>query len=144
MWIYLNDSMLSVVMDQNNVDNLTVRARRAGDLEAIFPEACKQVLETPDSDYGFRISINRQEVAAAIAKRLLGIAYPNFKASVEDESRGDVYGRVWLATLTGFSGGVAQAHEVEELRAMGQAIEYFCHKCGQLFDEEPEGECPGP
>ena len=139
----MNDSFVSVVMDQNNIENLLVRARREGDLEALFPELNLMVFATPTHDYPFRTSINRQEVAATLARRLLGIAYPNFKASVEDEARGDVYGDVWAQTLSGFGLDRPRAHEIQELQSMGGPVEYFCHRCGNTYEDDPEGECPG-
>lgn len=39
MWVFLNNSFLSIVAHRDKPDVLIVRARRAGDIEAIFPQA---------------------------------------------------------------------------------------------------------
>lgn len=98
MWIYLNDAMLSIVADRKAATSseLIVRARRAGDIERVFPNAV--VAHTPANDYPFRTRVQRYEVASAIGERLVAINYPNFKNSVPDDARHDVYGEVWKAT----------------------------------------------
>lgn len=87
--------MLSVVADRTDSSRLLVRARRAGDIEEVFPGA--EVQETPRADYGWRASLSRSEVSAAIAAQLDGIDYPNFKDSVTDEERHTAYLEVWTA-----------------------------------------------
>jgi len=66
MWIFMNDSFLSIVVDIGNVDSLPVRARIRGDIERVFPEA--QVIHTPDFDYYHRASLPGEAVAARIKK----------------------------------------------------------------------------
>ena len=39
MWIFQNDSFLSIVAHRDKPGMLLVRARKAGDIEAVFPEA---------------------------------------------------------------------------------------------------------
>ena len=38
MWIFLSDSFLSIVAHRDKPGVLLVRARRAGDIEAVFPD----------------------------------------------------------------------------------------------------------
>ena len=97
MWLCLNRSFLSIVepsdQDVNTGDMLLVRARRKGDIEAVFPAA--KVEKRPERDYLFRALLPRQEVAAAIADQVRGIDYPNFKNSVKNSKLHDAYARIW-------------------------------------------------
>ncbi len=93
MWILMNDSMLSIVAHNDQPDDLLVRARLAGDIERVFPQA--QVKEQADSDYRFRAVLPRPVVADALSRRLQAIDYSNFKNSVRDPERHDAYMDVW-------------------------------------------------
>lgn len=104
MWVYLNDSFLSIVENEGDPDTLLVRSRSAGDIEAVFPEA--SVEHTPISDYAFRAAISREEVAVGIAKRVFSIDYPNFKNSVKNMDRKITYTSVWGKTVDGFRTGI--------------------------------------
>ena len=94
MWIFSNKGFLSIVQDRNNKKNLLVRARFAGDIEAIFGEDVK-VKETRDADYRFRASIVRGYVVTIMAGLVKLIDYPNFKDSVRHRDRHSDYMRVW-------------------------------------------------
>lgn len=98
MWIYLNDAMLSIVADRKLgvPDALLVRARRPGDIEKVFRGVT--VEHTPANDYPYRAKIRRYQVASAIAERIAEIDYPNFKNSVSDDERHDIYAEVWKVT----------------------------------------------
>lgn len=101
MWIFLKDSFLSIVDPKGAYEggtgpqsvNLLVRARIAGDIEAVFPAA--EVTETPDRDYRFRALINRHEVAGAMHAEVMELDCGNFKGSVRDKARHDAYAGVW-------------------------------------------------
>jgi hypothetical protein len=93
MWLFLNNAYLSVVADRDKPSHLLVRARFKGDLEAVFGEIAVQ--ETPAADYRFRARIPRNAVADLLAAAVLGITATNFKASVKDGWRHDLYLRVW-------------------------------------------------
>jgi len=103
MWIMMADSFLSIVDPKGAYDGssgpisktLLVRARIAGDIEAVFPNA--KVSKTPGRDYLFRAMIDREEVAAAILNRVRNISASNFKGSVRDKQRHDAYLKVWAA-----------------------------------------------
>lgn len=95
MWIFLNDSMLSVVQKRDDVETLTVRARIKGDIEAVFPNA--QVSEGAGTDYRFRTKLPREVVAQAMFDRVMKLKYSNFKGSVKDRKRHDAYMDVWQA-----------------------------------------------
>src|SRR6266700_1751975 len=97
MWIFMNDSMLSIVADRNCANNLLVRARGKLDITRIFSNV--KVRKTPNADYPFRVSVPRARVQAAIADRLELIGYTNFKNSVPmtpaGNRRHDAYLKVW-------------------------------------------------
>jgi hypothetical protein len=95
MWICLNDAFLSIVRDRGVAGNLLVRARRPGDIQALFPEAVVRV--GAGTDYRYRTSLPASEVAEAVARRLREIRYDNFKASVSDADLHDAYVAVWTA-----------------------------------------------
>jgi hypothetical protein len=97
MWICLNNSFLSIVdpsgQGANTGDMLLVRARRKGDIEAVFPDA--KVEKRPERDYLFRALLPRSQVAIAIADKVSGINYPNFKNSVKNHRLHDAFARIW-------------------------------------------------
>ena len=93
MWIFQNDSFLSMVAHRTKPGMLLVRARKAGDIEAVFPDAKTWVDER--ADYPHRAEVSAEKVAEAVAARVLAIVYPNFKDSVRERGRHDAYMRVW-------------------------------------------------
>lgn len=97
MWIFLNNAMLSIVQHRDDSGKLMVRARRAGDIERVFPDA--EVTETLRADYRFRAVVDRKVLADKLGLLANGIDYDNFKSSVDDVSRHDAYMDVWSAML---------------------------------------------
>jgi hypothetical protein len=95
MWLFLNDSFLSIVAHRDKPGVLLVRARQAGDIEAVFPDAKTWVDE--NADYPHRAEVVAEAVAQAVAERARGISYDNFKNSVRERGRHDAYMRVWDA-----------------------------------------------
>lgn len=95
MWIAMNDSFVSIVADKNDEDQLVVRARVREDLEALFPVHAEDIIETDDSDYQFRLFLDRQYVAVEIAWRIDTINYYNFKDSVKQSWRSIAYMKIW-------------------------------------------------
>lgn len=94
MWICANNAFLSIVNSDQDPTVLMVRARRHGDLEAVFgPET--EVTTLPGRDYQFRAFIKREVVGEVIAKALVDINYGNFKNSVKDNHLHDAYAHVW-------------------------------------------------
>lgn len=92
-WIFLNDAFYSIVRDKQRPKDLLVRARAKGDIERTWEKA--KVVQLPGRDYAFRAWIPEQEVASALAFRILGIGYGNFKSSVHEQARHDAYLGVW-------------------------------------------------
>lgn len=96
MWIFLSNSFLSIVDKGDPSDStLLVRARNAGDIEAVFPHA--EVIEGGGTDYGFRARIDREQVAQIMADQVRAVTYPNFKSTVRERERHDAYMGVWDA-----------------------------------------------
>lgn len=93
MWLMVNNSFLSIVHKECEPDELLVRARRAGDIERVFPGV--KVTRSPGTDYLFRSVVKRSEVGIKLAQIADGIEYNNFKASVSNNKLHDAYARVW-------------------------------------------------
>lgn len=87
MWIFANNSFVSVVEDRGDSTKLVVRGRLPGDVERAVPAAVGFVSVTPDHDYRYRATLPRDVVAAAIHAHVAGIDYPNFKGSVDSRQR---------------------------------------------------------
>lgn len=84
MWIFLNNSFLSIVDKAPDTTKLVVRARRAGHIEAVFPDAV--VIANSSVDYLYRAFIDRKEVALALADQVMSLNYPNFKSSIHNDA----------------------------------------------------------
>lgn len=104
MWIFLSDSYLSIVDKGDPTgETLLVRARRKGDIEAVFPEA--EVIEGAGTDYRYRARIDRRVVAEVIADQVSSIRYGNFKDTVDDDARHDAYLDTWRVMMRYQDGG---------------------------------------
>jgi hypothetical protein len=93
MWVCLNNSFLSIVSKECGPDELLVRARRPGDIEAVFPGA--KVKKSTNTDYAFRAVLPRNVVAEAISAEVTSIEYDNFKNSVRDDDLHNAYSAFW-------------------------------------------------
>lgn len=110
MWIMLNDSFFSIVSKDCGRDELMVRARRAGDIEKLFPHAV--VIEFAGTDYSYRAPVKRSLIKAALSIEVDRVAYSNFKSSVQDMPLHNAYMRVWSAMLTVQPRGPRPSHEL--------------------------------
>ena len=96
MWVFLNDAMLSIVQKPaDKAGTLTVRGRIKGDIEKVFPDAT--VTEGAGTDYRFRATVPRDQVAKAMHDQVMAVDYSNFKSTVKDRGRHDAYLMVWDA-----------------------------------------------
>jgi len=95
MWILLNDAMFSIVEDRQDRTRVVVRARFEGDLEKVFPAYAENVIVQDISDYRFRIFADRDYVKEIVASEVERIDYDNFKNSVADDERHNLYTKVW-------------------------------------------------
>ncbi|WP_193425111.1 hypothetical protein [Paraburkholderia kirstenboschensis] len=84
---------MSIVDASDEPGTLLVRARRQGDIEAVFPDA--KVTQSVGRDYLYRAGIAREEVAAALAEQIMRLDYPNFKSSVADPRLHAAYSSTW-------------------------------------------------
>src|ERR1700722_17201809 len=95
MWIMTKNGYLSIVSKDCGPAELLVRARRAGDIEKVFPNA--KVTRQTDRDYLYWAILPRDVVKQALAAMIDLIDYPNFKDSVQDRSLHAAYVSVWCA-----------------------------------------------
>ena len=77
MWVFLNNSFLSIVENRNNKDELLVRSRIKGDIEKVFPDS--DVFEMESSDYKYRSFIKKTDVSSKLKNIVEDINYDNFK-----------------------------------------------------------------
>lgn len=100
MWLYLQDSFLSIVQDKDHPEHLHVRGRFAGDIERVFGPVMGKALkvrQVKPADYKFRATVPRALVAQVVASRLMDIHYEGFKEGIAgvDPARHSTYMRVW-------------------------------------------------
>lgn len=105
MWLITTSGFLSIVRNLNSTrpdDALLVRGRVRADLERFADFAAGQgarptVVESPDADYGFRLTTSREVLAAFVAERVAALDYPNFKSEIykTDPVREKVYEDAW-------------------------------------------------
>lgn len=93
MRIMLSNAFLSIVTHAADPATLAVRARRAGDIEAVFGGGF-QVITLSGHAYPFRAFIPRRIVADTIATHVFHINYGKFQDSVADASLHDAYMKV--------------------------------------------------
>lgn len=97
MWIFTNTAMLSIVQVRKQPGYLLVRSRIQGDIETVFPQA--KVRRTPRADYLYRATVPRAAVAKAMANEVKRINYDNFKGSVPNNNRHNLYTRLWATAF---------------------------------------------
>ncbi|MGN0918821.1 MAG: hypothetical protein ACI4NO_06730 [Oxalobacter sp.] len=93
MWLMLNDGFLSIIKKDCAGDELLVQARRAGDIERVFPQTVP--IETPDNDYRYQAVVKKASVMDAISSRIESISYPDFIESVDEPDLINAYMEVW-------------------------------------------------
>jgi len=93
MWVMLSGSFLSVVHKDCKPDELLVRARVKGHIEAVFPNA--KVSEASHTDYRFRAVLPRSVVAQALSDQAMSLKYDNFKNTVRNNRFHDALASVW-------------------------------------------------
>ena len=104
MWLFTPFGYFSIVeKPQDRGDGmLTVRARFAGDLEALrtrhLPTLGAVRYDPTHNDYAYRARAPKADVAQAIAATVAAIDYENFKdevSHVQGHARSDIYLQVW-------------------------------------------------
>lgn len=93
MWLMVSNAFLSVVHKDCQPDELLVRARVKGHIEAVFPDA--KVTESTHTDYRYRAVLPRAVVAQALADQAMNLNYGNYKNTVKNNRFHDALARVW-------------------------------------------------
>ncbi|MBL81391.1 MAG: hypothetical protein CMM80_02410 [Rhodospirillaceae bacterium] len=95
MWIFLNNSFLSIVENRTNKKELLVRSRIKGDIENVFPDS--NVFEMKNADYKYRCFIKKTDVSNKLKNIVENINYDNFKSSISSDQlkRHNSYLNVW-------------------------------------------------
>ena len=112
MWIYLNNSHISIVetpnwennrqLDKDGNPYLSVRARSREDLMAFTGVEDWEVHISPERDYMARVFLPRNQVSDLVAKAVKSIDYCNFKGSIpiQDNKRSLWYSALWSEGLS--------------------------------------------
>src|SRR5689334_20866301 len=103
MWLMTPSGFFSIVRKPTDVasDTLTVRSRVRSDLDDLrkrYLPDLSAVEENTGTDYPYRATAPRYDVAKAFAQMLQELNYENFKdevARVQGDAREKVYGKVW-------------------------------------------------
>lgn len=109
MWIFTDSGFLSIVQDTAMPGHLLVRARVRRDLKDFILTYCTlydeelPILETPDRDYRYRVSVRAPRVGEILEMLITSIDYSNFKNRVHDVDpdprRSIAYTQVWTAMM---------------------------------------------
>ncbi len=94
MWLCFNNAFVSAVADRNNPDRLVVRSRRREHLVNVFGRDA-DITESTDSDYKYRVFVERRVLADFVHRTLMSLDYDNFKNSVQDDDLHDLYADFW-------------------------------------------------
>jgi hypothetical protein len=119
MWVMLNDSFLSIVKHRTKRNVLLVRARQREDIALVFPDA--RIIADGGTDYEYRAEIKRRAVEAAMVGEVRRIDYGNFKDSVPDRRRHDIYLTVWSTLMRLGRGRTTWSANPWEARAIDNA-----------------------
>lgn len=102
MWIFSRLGFYSVVVNPTNTDQMQVRARAEDDLKKLISFCQRrgvrvqdEIKEYPNADYPYRVFMPRDawpKLASELAKT---VDYTNFKSTVADAFRHNLYMRVW-------------------------------------------------
>ena len=103
MWLITSTGFYSIVEKPTDCGKgtLTVRARVRADLLALKRGHCPslgRIRESDDTDYRFRATARRGDVAQALAEMIEGLDYSNFKSEVAMQQgidRAHLYHDVW-------------------------------------------------
>lgn len=123
MWIITRDGFFSVVQYDadrwpsqelpvrlngiHEEDVLVVRTRAVEDVKALVDFLAQvvgdllrkpgeeHIIPTPSADYEFRVFVTRSEWEAYLTTAVEELDYTNFKGSIEDDARHDIYMSVW-------------------------------------------------
>ena len=84
MWLFTQNSFLSVVQHRTQQHNVLVRARVKEHIIRLFPKAVKQIQRNDEADYRWRLLVSKQDLAEVVSAYILqNLDYDNFKDSQE-------------------------------------------------------------
>jgi hypothetical protein len=103
MWVFQNDSFLSIVAHRDYEGHLLVRSRIKGDIERAFGDLLDrkniQVWADSSADYKWRAIIPASDVANMLGAAALAVDYENFKDSIpkgrKHNARRLAYMEIW-------------------------------------------------
>lgn len=103
MWLITPIGFFSIVEKPSDKgkDTLTIRARVRSDLVALRQSTCPslgRIRESADTDYRYRATAKRADVARALAQMVERLGYSNFKSEVairQGMDRAHLYHDVW-------------------------------------------------
>lgn len=105
MWLYTNIGFFSIVQ-KDGAGTLTIRSRVRKDLENLrlrmgAIDQDMEIIESVDSDYRYRIVVDKKEASLLLMLLVQSIDYDNFKDHVhtKDPLRADIYSGIWVHTL---------------------------------------------
>ena len=104
MWIFTTFGFFSIVQKPGD-ERLTVRARARQDLDALrsqYLPSLSETIEGAGTDYRYRATVPRAELAGAMSRIVTDVTYANFKSEVAARSghgRSNLYHRVWEVML---------------------------------------------
>jgi hypothetical protein len=113
VWIFMQDTFVTISQDANQRDRFMIRARVAGDIEKLFPKA--QVIRLDDADFRFRAFVPKARVVEVLGRAIGSVDYTSFKSGVKDKCRAWFYTRVWSITAD-------MQDACEELRETGSPV----------------------
>lgn len=105
MWIFTTFGFFSIVQKPGD-DRLTVRARARTDLDALrsqYLPALSETIEGAGTDYRYRATVPRADLAQAMSRIVTDVTYSNFKSEVArgaGHGRERLYHRVWDVMYT--------------------------------------------
>lgn len=91
MWLFTPEGFVSIVQHRDSPELVLARARFPGDLERVFPDQAHNVEETPAADYRYRLTLDRETVAEAVAAAARELDYTNFKDEAAARPQGGSY-----------------------------------------------------
>ena len=103
MWLITRFGFFSIIQkpEDHLKDTLTVRSRVHGDLVALkqhYLPDLGEIQESSDTDYRFRATAQRADIAAAMTRIIDDLNYGNFKSEVSKQQgpkRASLYHEVW-------------------------------------------------
>ena len=97
MWVFCEDGFFSAVA--LNKKQVVVRGRFFADLINLLAKLNikTKIIQNPHRDYRYRIIVDKTTWGDYLKQAAERIDYPNFKATMTDDARHDLYLKIWVA-----------------------------------------------